>query len=209
MNASRFEIRDRFYLDEKPFKIISGSVHYFRVVPEYWRDRLEKLRLLGANDRAQIFLDRRPFLTLYDRELEREYEIPGPDRSFAQLDILVENMGRVNYGPKLEEQRKGIRGSVLLNGHGHAGWKIYPLEIDASMLEKLDFTKEYQKGTPAFYRIVFSIEKPGDTFLDLSGWGKGCALLNGFNLGRFWEKGPQKRVVPRRRQRTERRPCSQ
>ncbi len=62
MNASRFEIRDRFYLHEKPFKIISGSVHYFRVVPEYWRDRLEKLRLLGANDRAQIFLDRRPVL---------------------------------------------------------------------------------------------------------------------------------------------------
>lgn len=58
MNASRFEIRDRFYLDEKPFKIISGSVYYFRVVPEYWRDRLEKLRLLGANDRAQIFLGR-------------------------------------------------------------------------------------------------------------------------------------------------------
>lgn len=155
---------------------------------------VEKLRLLGANDRAQIFLDRRPFLTLYDRELEKEYEIPGPDRSFAQLDILVENMGRVNYGPKLEEQRKGIRGSVLLNGHGHAGWKMYPLEIDSSMLEKLDFTREYQQGTPAFHRIIFAIEKPGDTFLDLSGWGKGYALLNGFGLGRFWEKGPQKRL---------------
>lgn len=155
---------------------------------------VEKLRLLGTNDRAQIFLDRRPFLTLYDQELEKEYEIPGPGRSFSQLDILVENMGRVNYGPKLEEQSKGIRGPVLLNGHGHAGWKMYPLEIDASMLEKLDFTGEYQQGAPAFYRIVFSAEKPGDTFLDLSGWGKGCALLNGFNLGRFWEKGPQKRL---------------
>ncbi|HCB90339.1 MAG TPA: beta-galactosidase, partial [Ruminococcaceae bacterium] len=46
---SRFEIRDRFYLDGKPFKIISGSIHYFRVVPEYWRDRLEKLRAMGCN----------------------------------------------------------------------------------------------------------------------------------------------------------------
>lgn len=155
---------------------------------------IEKLQLLGANDRTQIFFDRRPFLTLCDRELEKEYEIPRSDRNFSRLDILVENMGRVNYGPRLEGQRKGIQGPVLLNGHGHSGWEMYPLEIDAPMLKKLDFTREYRQGEPAFYRIVFSIEKPGDTFLDLSGWGKGCALLNGFNLGRFWEKGPQKRL---------------
>ena len=155
---------------------------------------MEKLQLLGANDRAQIFLDKRPFLTLYDHELEKEYEISGSNHNFAELDILVENMGRVNYGPRLENQRKGIQSSVLLNGHGHSGWKMYPLEIDATMLKKLDFTREYQKGTPAFYRITFQVEEKGDTFLDLSGWGKGCALLNGFNLGRFWEKGPQKRL---------------
>lgn len=155
---------------------------------------VEKLQLRGANDRAQIFLDRRPFLALYDHELKKEYEIPRSCRSFAKLDILVENMGRVNYGPELEDQSKGIRGSVLLNGHGHAGWKMYPLDIDASLVKKLDFSKGYQRGTPAFHRIVFTVEKKGDTFLDLSGWGKGCALLNGFNLGRFWEKGPQKRL---------------
>ncbi len=44
-----FSISDEFYLDQKPFKFISGSIHYFRVVPEYWRDRLEKLRLMGCN----------------------------------------------------------------------------------------------------------------------------------------------------------------
>ena len=46
---SRFEITDNFYLDGKPFRIISGAIHYFRVVPEYWRDRLEKLKAMGAN----------------------------------------------------------------------------------------------------------------------------------------------------------------
>ncbi len=156
--------------------------------------QIEKLQLLGAGDRAQIFLDQQPFLTLYDHELEREYDLPESGRNFAQLDILMENMGRVNYGPKLKDQRKGIQSSVLLNGHGHCGWKMYSLEFDTTMLKKLDFAKGYQKGVPAFYRILFSIERAGDTFLDLSGWGKGCALLNGFNLGRFWEKGPQKRL---------------
>ena len=49
MKESVFEIRDDFYLDGKPFKIISGAIHYFRIVPEYWRDRLEKLKAMGAN----------------------------------------------------------------------------------------------------------------------------------------------------------------
>ncbi len=44
-----FEIKDEFYLNGEPFKVISGALHYFRVVPEYWQDRLEKLRLLGCN----------------------------------------------------------------------------------------------------------------------------------------------------------------
>ncbi len=46
---TKFEIKDEFYLDGKPFKIISGAIHYFRVVPEYWQDRLEKLKAMGCN----------------------------------------------------------------------------------------------------------------------------------------------------------------
>lgn len=49
MKEGVFEIRDDFYLNGRPFKIISGAIHYFRVVPEYWRDRLEKLKAMGAN----------------------------------------------------------------------------------------------------------------------------------------------------------------
>ena len=49
MERHRFEIKEDFLLDGKPFQIISGSIHYFRVVPEYWRDRLEKLRAMGCN----------------------------------------------------------------------------------------------------------------------------------------------------------------
>ena len=45
----KFEIKDDFYLDDEPIKIISGSMNYFRILPEYWRDRLEKLKALGCN----------------------------------------------------------------------------------------------------------------------------------------------------------------
>lgn len=154
---------------------------------------VEKLRLMNANDRAQIFLDQKHLVTLNDLELKKEYELRTPENP-ETLEILVENMGRVNYGPQMEYQRKGIDGAVLVNSHGHAGWQMYALPMDEGMISKLDFTGDYRAGTPSFFRVCFEVKDLGDTFLDLSGWGKGCVLLNGFQLGRFWEKGPQKRL---------------
>lgn len=49
MQKGIFEIKDDFYLNGEKFKVISGAVHYFRIVPEYWRDRLEKLKAMGLN----------------------------------------------------------------------------------------------------------------------------------------------------------------
>lgn len=49
MMTQSFEIRDRFYLNGKPFQIISGGIHYFWVLPYYWEDRLLKLKALGSN----------------------------------------------------------------------------------------------------------------------------------------------------------------
>ena len=155
-------------------------------------ERLQRLRLWKANDRAQVFVDGVPAATLYDRELLEERELDISFSKGASMDILVENMGRVNYGPRLEDQRKGIDGGVTVNGHWHSHWLHYPLPLDH--LDRLDFTKEYREGLPGFYRFVFQVEEPGDTFLDFSGWGKGCAFLNGFHLGRFWELGPQRRL---------------
>ena len=61
-------------------------------------------------------------------------------------------------------------------------------------LTGLDFSKQPKEGAPGFYEFTFDAEETGDTFLDFEGWGKGCAFINGFNLGRFWEIGPQKRL---------------
>lgn len=176
---------------------------------------IEKIRLWGANDRAHIMVDKKPVVTLYDRELTGEYDVltgsvkkaedmngakaqvepthdPITFASGAPLDILVENMGRVNFGPMMEHQRKGIEGCVQINGHMHYQWTMYPLPLDN--LEKLDFAKGYTEGLPCFYRFELEVDELGDTFLELPGWGKGCVFLNGFNLGRYWEIGPQKRL---------------
>ena len=143
---------------------------------------LEKIRLWGANDRANIFVDGRQVATLYDRQLLEEVQVQVEwETRPARMDILIENMGRVNFGPRMESQRKGIDGCVQLNGHMHFNWEMYPLPLDN--LEKLDFQKGYTQGQPAFYRFTFEAEELGDTFLDFEGWGKGCAFINGFCLG--------------------------
>ena len=154
--------------------------------------KLERIRLWEANDRANIFLGEKRLLNLYDRELLSEHKLAQEAREGEEIAILVENMGRVNFGPMMNRQRKGIDGCVQINGHMHTGWKQYPLPLEH--LERLDYTKGYTEGMPAFYRFVLEVEEPGDTFLELDGWGKGCVFLNGFHLGRFWEIGPQKRL---------------
>lgn len=152
---------------------------------------LEKIRLYGANDRARIMLDGREVLTLYDRELLQEKELAEPV-SGKQMDILVENMGRVNFGPALEKQHKGIKDAVVINGHQHYYWTQYALPLDNTGV--ISFDREYIPGTPSFSRFELEIEEACDTFLEPIGFAKGCVFINGVNLGRYWEIGPQKRL---------------
>lgn len=155
-------------------------------------NRIDKIRLWEANDRANIFINKKPVKILYDRELLEEQDLNIEFEQDSDFDILVENMGRVNFGPRMEHQRKGIAQCVQLDGHMHNHWLQYTLPLDN--IEKVDFTKEYEKGLPGFYRFTLTVNEPADTFLAFDGWGKGCVFVNGFHIGRFWEIGPQKRL---------------
>ena len=155
-------------------------------------NRIDKIRLWETNDRANIFINKKPVKILYDRELLEEQDLNIAFEQDSDFDILVENMGRVNFGPRMEHQRKGIAQCVQLDGHMHNHWLQYTLPLDN--IEKVDFTKEYEKGLPGFYRFTLTVNEPADTFLAFDGWGKGCVFVNGFHIGRFWEIGPQKRL---------------
>jgi beta-galactosidase len=113
-------------------------------------------------------------------------------RGGEPLDIVVECMGRVNFGPHLPHQRQGITDRVLLNGRELTGWAMVPLPLDD--LSGLQFAPRAggEAPGPAFYRASFTPPEGGDCFLDLRGWGKGYVWVNGRNLGRYWERGPQR-----------------
>ncbi|MGN0507027.1 MAG: beta-galactosidase family protein [Lachnospiraceae bacterium] len=179
----------------QPMEKLGQSYGYILYRSELVRDKeIEKVRLFEANDRAKVYVDGKEIATLYDRELleEKPVEKVTGDR----IDILMENMGRVNYGVMMERQNKGIKGAVVLNGHQHYQWTHYPLPLNH--VENIPFDKGYTEGLPAFYRFEFEAQEQTDgyrdTFLDVTGFGKGCAFINGFNLGRFWETGPQGRL---------------
>ncbi|MGB6875125.1 MAG: glycoside hydrolase family 35 protein [Candidatus Acidiferrales bacterium] len=145
------------------------------------------LVLNEVHDYATVFLNGKRVGTL-DRRLHQDsipLELPP---GTSRLDILVENLGRINFGPKLRDDRKGITQAVTLDGRELNGWEIYPLPMND--LVSLPFSKITAQA-PAFYRGTFTLKQPGDTFLDVSKLGIGVAWVNGNNLGRFWNIGPQ------------------
>jgi beta-galactosidase len=109
--------------------------------------------------------------------------------SDSQLDILVENTGRVNFGPAITGERAGITKQVTLSGKPLMGWDIYSLPM--TEVDKLPFSDKPCSGA-CFYRGSFDLAKTGDTFLDTGEFTKGELWLNGQALGRIWNIGPQR-----------------
>jgi beta-galactosidase len=145
------------------------------------------LTINEVRDYAVVFVNGKRAGTL-DRRLNQNRMPVDTPAGTSTLDILVENLGRINFGPKLRADRKGITESVTQDGRELTGWEIYPLPMDDPT--SLPFSKSTTQA-PAFYRGTFDLPQTGDTFLDVSKLGIGVAWVNGRNLGRFWNIGPQ------------------
>jgi beta-galactosidase len=150
----------------------------------------DDLVLDELHDYAQVYLDTKLVGTL-DRRLDQNRLAIKVPANGAQLDILVENSGRINFNIVLRQERKGITKKVTLGGKPLLGWDIYSLPMmDA---QKLPFTRTSCIG-PCFFRGFFHGGPRGDTFLDTSAFTKGAlwfGWLNGQPLGRIWNIGPQ------------------
>ncbi len=137
-------------------------------------------------DYSHVFVDQK-FIGKLDRRL-KEQSIGIDVKKGGVIDVLVENMGRLNFGKDFIFDRKGITESVSINGRELKGWEIIPLPFDN--LSRLKFSKQDMPNA-AFYRGNFKLTEIGDTFLDMRKWGKGHVWVNGHHLGRFWNIGPQ------------------
>jgi len=152
------------------------------------------LQAAAIHDFGYVFLDGQRAGILDRRNPAAKIILPARAQA-AQLTILVEPMGRVNFGQEMAD-RKGLIAPVKLNGEVLQNWEIFKLPLDDQMLAGLKFRGVGNESPteitnqPAFWRGTFTLDKAGDTFLDLHHWGKGDLWVNGHCLARFWNIGP-------------------
>jgi len=162
------------------------------------------LRITEAHDYAQIFVNGQKVGTMDRRQHETEMAMPAVRRG-DRLDILVEAMGRINFGRAIKDY-KGITERVeFIYSVGQSTinvqpqhWTVFNLSDDYEAIRAQNWQPLSQPSTlhsqlmpPGTYRATFKINKVGDTFLNLETWGKGQLYVNGHPMGRFWQIGPQ------------------
>ncbi|MBO2007474.1 glycoside hydrolase family 35 protein [Hymenobacter negativus] len=151
----------------------------------------KNLKISDLRDYAVVMVNGKRVGTL-DRRLKQESLDVALPAGQVQLDILVENLGRVNFGEYLLQNNKGITKSVSLGGSEVKNWKMYGLPFDqAPTVAKAGTATPAASTGPVLRSGTFTVATPTDTYLDLRQWGKGSVWVNGHNLGRYWAIGPQ------------------
>lgn len=157
------------------------------------------LSIPGLRDYAIVYIDGEKVGELNRNTQTYDMEINVPFN--ATLQILVENMGRINYGSEIVHNTKGIISPITIADQEITGnWEMYQLPMNempdlskmgrATMANGTSQAKRLQ-GCPVLYEGVFTLDETGDTFIDMGTWGKGIVFVNGHNIGRYWNVGPQ------------------
>jgi beta-galactosidase len=149
------------------------------------------LKIKDLRDYGIIFLNGKRVGVL-DRRLRQDSLALEMPKGKVRLDILVENLGRINFGPYLLKNKKGITESVSLAGKELKGWQMFSLPFKTvSGFNTETKTLNTSSNLPVLKRGTFNVASLGDAYLDMSAWGKGVVWVNGQNLGRYWSIGPQ------------------
>lgn len=179
-----------------------GSMIYMTKLPKI--DKPAKLHIENGHDFIQVWVNNKLIGSLDRRMGEKDIVLP-PCNENSSLMLAVEAMGRINFGRAIKDF-KGIVGDVELtidvNGNNYTGalknWETYLIPDTYEFYKSKPFdeqTKQRVGGNgdrqPGYYKATFNVSKVGDTFIDMSTWGKGLVYVNGHALGRFWEIGPQ------------------
>ena len=162
------------------------------------------LHLNDIHDYGQIWIDNQ-YIGKVDRvRNEKSIELPAV-KAGSTLTILVEAMGRINFGRAIKDF-KGITNDVTITTqqgkheiqYTLKGWQSSYIDdsYETAVRALSAARKHTEKDTPimgkrGYYRGYFNLKKVGDTFLDFETWGKGQVYVNGHAMGRIWSIGPQ------------------
>ncbi|MBQ8464123.1 MAG: beta-galactosidase [Prevotella sp.] len=176
-----------------------GTMTYTTFLPEI---KSQSVLTGEFHDFAQVFIDGK-YIGKIDRvKNEKSLTLP-PVREDAELSIIVEGMGRINFGRAIKDF-KGIIGNVTIT----SDLEKYEMTMKPKVWANATFPDDYQTAVKAFetkvpeqskgdflkagyHRGYFNLKKVGDTFLNFETWGKGQVWVNGHAMGRIWSIGPQ------------------
>jgi len=151
-----------------------------------------RLQITDLHDYATVLVDGTVIGTLDRRLGEKTIELPETTGPMPVLDILVEGMGHINFAQEMID-RKGITDRVTLSGMTLMNWEVFLLPLADAWVDALPAgPADPRPGT--FFRGTFELAAPADTFIDMTGYRKGVVWVNGHNLGRYWDIGPQSRL---------------
>jgi beta-galactosidase len=177
----------------KPFEAYQQDYGFILYKTQLIGHKSGRLTITELHDYATVFLNGKYIGKLDRREGEQTLDIPKSGVEKPVLDIFVEGMGRINFAQCMID-RKGITDRVTLNGMTLMNWEIYNLPFDASTLARLKPAAVDNDRRGLFFRGEFELKEVADTYFDMTNYRKGLVWVNGHNLGRFWEIGPQKRL---------------
>jgi len=152
-----------------------------------------KLTVTDIHDYATVFLNGEYIGKLDRREGVNTISIPESKVANPVLEIFVEAMGRINFAQYIID-RKGITDRATLNGMTLMNWEVYNFPMNDKFIASLKPSGKPETKNGIFFKGLFKLEKLGDTFIDFTNYQKGIVWVNGNNLGRFWNIGPQKRL---------------
>jgi beta-galactosidase len=177
----------------KPMEAFNQDYGFILYKTDLVGNKAGKLVVTEVHDYATVFLNGSYIGYLDRREGKNSIDLPASTVKNPVLEILVEGMGRINFSQYMID-RKGITDRVTLNGMTLMNWKIYNLPMDRKYVYDLRSSGKGITKPGIFFRGTFFINKTGDTYLDMSNYTKGVVWINGHNLGRYWNIGPQKRL---------------
>jgi hypothetical protein len=148
-----------------------------------------KLEITDLHDYATIFIDGKYIGSIDRSKGESSINIPETKSKNPVLEIFVEAMGRINFAKELID-RNGITERVTLNGMTLMNWDVYCLPMSTDYINNLSAAANNEKQG-IFFKGEFTLDKLADTYIDMSKYKKGIVWVNGHNLGRYWEIGPQ------------------
>ncbi len=151
------------------------------------------LSITDLHDYALVFIDGKFIDTMFRGNDKHIVKLPKTDDQNPELEILVEALGHINFAQYMID-RKGITDRVTLNGMTLMNWKIYSLPMEENFVSSLKNNNVNDSSKGIFYKGNFTLNKTGDTYIDMSNFKKGVVWVNGHNLGRFWYIGPQQKL---------------